>query len=143
LPYGNLAIDEGTAKSMGDAATGTYMSASYLTSIDNAGNKAFLTAMDKRFGKDLKTPNELSEPQYEAFFLYKAAVEKAGSTDSSKVIKALDQVSFDGPRGPVTMDKSRHTPLAMRLGQIQADGSVKILQSFPDVDPGAQCPNIK
>jgi hypothetical protein len=43
----------------------------------------------------------------------------------------------------VTMDKSRHTPLAMRLGQIQADGSVKILQSFPDVDPGAQCPNIK
>lgn len=143
LPYGNLAIDEGTAKSMGDAATGTYMSASYLTSIDTAGNKAFLEAMDKRFGKDIKTPNELSEPQYEAFFLYKAAVEKAGSTDSSKVVKALDQVSFDGPRGPVTMDKSRHTPLAMRLGQIQADGSVKILQSFPDVDPGAQCPNIK
>ena len=61
----------------------------------------------------------------------------------AKVIAALDQVSFDGPRGPVSMDKSRHTPLAMRLGQIQADGSVKILQSFPDVDPGAQCPNLK
>ncbi len=143
LPYGNLAIDEGTARSMGDVATGIYVSGSYLTSIDTAGNKKFLAAMDKRFGKDLKTPNELSEPQYEAFWLYKAAVEKAGSTDSAKVIKALGEVSFDGPRGPVTMDKSRHTPLAMRLGQIQADGSVKILQTFPDVDPGAQCPNIK
>ncbi|MFP3277911.1 MAG: transporter substrate-binding protein, partial [Paraburkholderia sp.] len=115
----------------------------YLTSIGSPENDKFLAAMDKRFGKDLKTPNELSEPQYEAFFLYKAAAEKAGSTDPAKVIRALDQVSFDGPRGPVSMDKSRHTPLAMRLGQIQADGSVKILQSFPDVDPGAQCPNIK
>jgi ABC-type branched-subunit amino acid transport system substrate-binding protein len=143
LPYGNLAIDEGTARSMGDVATGIYTSGSYLTSIDTPGNKKFLAAMDKRFGKDLKTPNELSEPQYEAFFLYKAAVEKAGSTDSAKVVKALGEVSFDGPRGPVKMDKSRHTPLAMRLGQIQADGSVKILQTFSEVDPGAQCPNIK
>ncbi|MFM0040927.1 substrate-binding protein [Paraburkholderia sediminicola] len=143
LPYGNLAIDEGTAHSMGDVATGIYMSGSYLTSISTPENEKFLAALDKRFGKDMKTPNELSEPQYEAFYLYKAAVEKAGSTDPAKVIKALGQVSFDGPRGPVTMDKSRHTPLAMRLGQIQADGSVKILQSFPDVDPGEQCPNIK
>ncbi|MFM0299047.1 substrate-binding protein [Paraburkholderia sediminicola] len=143
LPYGNLAIDEGTAHSMGDVATGIYMSGSYLTSISTPENEKFLAALDKRFGKDMKTPNELSEPQYEAFYLYKAAVEKAGSTDPAPVIKALGQVSFDGPRGPVTMDKSRHTPLAMRLGQIQADGSVKILQSFPDVDPGEQCPNIK
>jgi len=143
LPYGNLAIDEGTAHGMGDVATGIYMSGSYLTSISTPENQKFLAAMKKRFGKDLKTPNELSEPQYEAFFLYKAAAEKAGSTDPAKVIAALDQVSFDGPRGPVSMDKSRHTPLAMRLGQIQADGSVKILQSFPDVDPGAQCPNLK
>jgi len=26
------------------------------------------------------------------------------------------------------------------LGQVQADGSVKVIQSFPNVDPGAQCP---
>lgn len=143
LPYGNLAIDEATAKSMGDVATGIYMSGSYFTSINTPENGKFLAAMQKRFGKDLKTPNELSEPQYEAFFLYKAAVEKAGSTDPSKVIKALGEVSFTGPRGPVSMDKSRHTPLSMRLGQIQPDGSVKILQSFQGVDPGAQCPNIK
>lgn len=143
MPYGNLAIDEATAKSMGDVATGVYMSGSYFTSIDSPENKKFLLAMEKRFGKDLKTPNELSEPQYEAFYLYKAAVEKVGSTDPAKVIKALGEVSFDGPRGHVQMNKSRHTPLAMRLGQIQPDGSVKILETFPNVDPGPQCPNIK
>jgi ABC-type branched-subunit amino acid transport system substrate-binding protein len=143
LPYGNLAIDEGTAKGMGDVATGVFMTASYLTSIDSPENRKFMAALDKKFGKDVKTPNELSEPQYEAFFLYKAAVEKAGSTDSAKVIKALGEVSFDGPRGKVSMDRSRHVPLAMRLGQIQGDGSVKVLETFKDVDPGMQCPNLK
>lgn len=142
LPYGNLAIDEGTAKGMGDVATGVFMSASYLTSIDSPANRKFIAALDKKFGSDVKTPNELSEPQYEAFFLYKAAVEKAGTTDSAKVVKALPEVTFDGPRGPVKMDKSRHVPLAMRLGQIQPDGTVKVLQTFPDVDPGMQCPNL-
>jgi ABC-type branched-subunit amino acid transport system substrate-binding protein len=143
LPYGNLAIDEGTAKTMGDVASGMYMSASYLTGIDIPENTRFLDAMKKKFGADLKTPNELSEPQYEAFFLYKAAVEKVGSTDAAKVVKALGEVSFTGPRGAVSMNKSRHTPLSMRLGQVQADGSIKILETFASVDPGAQCPNLK
>jgi ABC-type branched-subunit amino acid transport system substrate-binding protein len=143
VPYGNLAIDEGTAKTMGEVANGLYVSASYLTSIDTPENKKFMAAMTRKFGADLKTPNELSEPQYEAFYLYKAAVEKAGSTDSAKVIPALGEVSFNGPRGNVQMNKSRHTPLSMRLGQVQADGSIKILETFANVDPGAQCPNIK
>ncbi len=31
----------------------------------------------------------------------------------------------------------------MYLGQVQADGSIKILETFANVDPGAQCPNLK
>ncbi|WP_394780821.1 substrate-binding protein [Undibacterium sp.] len=143
IPYGNLAIDEGTAKSMGDVATGIYMSASYLTSIDTPENKAFVKALNAKFNADTKTPNELSEPQYEAMYLYKAAVEKVGSTDPAKVIKALGEVSYTGPRGLVQMNKSRHTPLSMQLGQVEANGSIKILQTFKNVDPGMQCPNIK
>ena len=142
-PWGNLAIDEGTAKAMGDVATGLYISASYLTSIDTPENMKFLKAMKTKFGAKLKTPNELSEPQYEAFFLYKAAVEKAGSTNSAKVMKTLTEVSYTGPRGNVQMNESRHTALSMRLGQVQADGSIKILETFAKVNPGAQCPNTK
>ena len=143
LPYGNLAIDEGTAQAMGGTAEGMFMSASYLTRIESPQNSQFLAAMQKRFGADLKTPNDLSEPQYEAFHLFKAAVEKAGSTDADKVVKALGEVSFNGPRGPIRMNRSRHAPLAMRLGQVQADGSVRVLETFASVDPGAQCPNVK
>ena len=81
LPYGNLAVDEGTAKSMGADADGIFISASYVTGIDSPANKKFLAAMQKKFGAELKTPNDLSVPQYEGVYAYKAAVEKAGSTD--------------------------------------------------------------
>jgi urea transport system substrate-binding protein len=143
LPYGNLAVDEGTAKSMGADADGIYLSASYVTSIDSAANKAFLASMEKKFGADLKAPNDLSVPEYEAVYAYKAAVEKAGGTDSAGVLKALPEASVEGPRGTIVMGKEHHAPLTMYLGQVQADGSVKVIQSFPSVDPGAQCPNLK
>ena len=143
IPYGNLAVDEGTAKSMGPDAEGIFISGSYFTNIDSPKNKEFLAAMQKKFGADLKTPNDLSVPQYEGVYLYKAAVEKAGSTDADKVIAALSTVSFEGPRGNIQMNKQRHAPLTMYLGQVQKDGSIKILESFKNVDPGAQCPNIK
>ena len=143
LPYGNLAVDEGTAKDMGADAEGIVISGSYLTNIDSAKNKEFLASMQKKFGTNLKTPNDLSVPQYEAIYLYKAAVEKAGSTDADKVVAALSTVQFEGPRGTIQMNKQRHAPLTMYLGQVQKDGGIKLLESFKNVDPGAQCPNLK
>ncbi|ULJ75667.1 substrate-binding protein [Rhizobium gallicum] len=142
LPYGNLAVDEGTAKSMGADAKDIFLSASYVTGIDSPENKAFLSAMEKKFGKELRTPNDLSVPQYEAIYLYKAAVEKAGSSDTADVLKALPDVSFTGPRGKISMNKQHHAPLTMYLGQVKDDGSVAVVDSFKDVDPGDQCPNL-
>ncbi|WP_306891653.1 substrate-binding protein [Ancylobacter amanitiformis] len=141
--YGNLAVDEGTAKSMGADAEGIYISGSYFTNIDTPANKAFLAAMETKFGKDLKTPNDLSVPEYEAVYAYKAAVEKAGTTAADKVIPALAEVAVEGPRGTIVMNKQRHAPLTMYLGQVKADGSVAIMSSFKDVDPGDQCPKLK
>lgn len=143
IPYGNLAVDEGTAKSMGSDAQGIFLAASYVTGIDTPKNKQFLAAMARRFGADLKTPNDLSVPQYEAVYAYKAAVERAGGTDAQKVIAALSQVSVEGPRGTIVMSRQRHAPLTIYLGQVQADGSIRVVSTFPNVDPGEQCPNLK
>ena len=90
----------------------------------------------------LLTPNDLSVPEYDAVYLYKAAAEKAKTTAAEPVIAALAEVSFDGPRGKVQMNAQRHAPLTMYLGQVQADGSVKIVKSFPNVSPGEQCPKL-
>ena len=142
IPYGNLAVDEGTAKTMGADATGMYIVGSYVTGIDSPANKLFLAALEENFGGDLMPPNDLSVPQYEAIYLYKAAVEKAGSTDPQAVIDALAEVSFDGPRGTIQMNKQRHTPLTMYLGQVKEDGTLEVIESFENVDPGDQCPDL-
>ena len=143
LPFGNLAVDEGTAKSMGSDAKDVYTAGSYYTSIDTPRNKEFLAAMSKRFGAEMKTPNDLSVPQYEAVWAYKLAADKAGALDTDKVLKALAEVTVNGPRGAIKMDKQHHAALSMYMGQVQSDGSVKILETFKDVAPGAQCPNLK
>jgi branched-chain amino acid transport system substrate-binding protein len=140
IPYGNLAIDEGTAKSMGADAAGMLFSASYITTLDTPENKAFLAAMEKKFGSGMKTPNDLSVPQYDGIYLYKAAVEKAGSSEAEKVIAALGQVSVKGPRGILSIDPvNRHAALNMYLGQIREDGSLMIIDTFENVPPGPQC----
>jgi urea transport system substrate-binding protein len=141
-PVGNLSVDEGTAKTMAADADGVFISASFLTNIDTPANQKFMSAMKAKFGGKLLTPNDLSVPEYDAVYLYKAAVEKAKTTDGGPVIAALAEVSFDGPRGKVQMNAQRHAPLTMYLGQVQADGSVKIVKSFPNVSPGEQCPKL-
>jgi branched-chain amino acid transport system substrate-binding protein len=142
IPYGNLAVDEGTARNMGADAAGIYISASYITDIASAENQQFLKNMKAHFGDKLKTPNDLSVPEYEGVYLYKLAVEKAGTTDAKAVIDALDDVAFQGPRGKIQMNKQRHAPLTMYLAQVQEGGGIKLIDSFKDVDPGEQCPNL-
>lgn len=143
VPYGNLGVDEGTAKSMGSDAEGIYVAGSYYTNVESPKNKQFLAAMQKKFGAELKTPNDLSVPQYEAVWAYKLAAEKAGSVEADKILPALAEVSFEGPRGIIKMDKQRHAALTMYMGQVQKDGSIKLLETFKNVDPGEQCPKLK
>ncbi|CAM3311709.1 substrate-binding protein [Paracoccus nototheniae] len=143
IPYGNYAVDEGTAATMGADAEGIYIAASYITGIDSPTNKTFLEAMEAKFGDKTETPNELSVPQYEAIFAYAAAVEKVGSTDPDEVVEALSQVTVEGPRGSITMNKQRHAPLTMHLGRVAANGSIEVIKSFENVDPGDQCPQFE
>jgi len=143
MPVGSLSIDELTAEQGGNAAEGVYYTADYFTSIDNPENKTFLGAMKKKFGANLKTPNSLSEPEYDGIYAYAMAVEKAKSTDADKVAAVLPTIVFKGPRGAVQMNKQHHAPLPVYLAQVQADGKTKIIQSFGLVDPGNQCPNLK
>jgi branched-chain amino acid transport system substrate-binding protein len=140
--YGNYALDEGTAKTLGSDAEGIYIGGTYFTSIASDRNAKFLKAMQEKFGAKAETPSELSVPLYDAIWLYALAVKKAGTTDTDAVVKALSEVTFDGPRGPVQMSKQRHAPLTMYLAQVNAQGDTKIIVSNPNVDPGEQCPKL-
>jgi branched-chain amino acid transport system substrate-binding protein len=140
--YGNYALDEGIAESLGADAEGIYLGGTYYTSINSESNAKFLKALKDKFGAETKTATEFSVPQYDAIHLYALAVAKAGTTDTDAVLKALSEVTFDGPRGPIQMSKQHHAPLTMYLAQVNAQGDTTIIKTVPNVDPGEQCPDL-
>ena len=99
--------------------------------------------MKKKFGDDLQDAERPFGAAIRGVYLYKAAVEKAGShrcrrRSSRRLPRCLRRSARQ-----IQMNKQRHAPLTMYLGQVQADGTVKIVESFKNVDPGEQCPNLK
>jgi len=71
---------------------------------------------------------------YDGVYLWKAAVEKAGSFEVEKVMAALKGgISFDGPGGKVTSQKNQHLTKNVFIGETRADGQFKILKEFKDV----------
>jgi branched-chain amino acid transport system substrate-binding protein len=139
LTAGSLSLDDGTLKAVGSAAEGTYMTTGYFSSIDTPGNKKFLAALKAKFGDDMKLQSFLSQASYDAAHLYALAVNKAGTTDTAAVLKALSEVQFEGPRGPIAMTTDRHATLTIYIAQADAEGLFDVVKSLPDQVPPDQC----
>jgi len=114
----------------------------YFQSIKSDANKKFVgdfktwleaSKVDgvKKEGRVTCSPMVLS---YDGVYLWKAAVEKAGSFDVDKVRAALQGgLSFDGPGGKVTSQKNMHMTKNVFIGETKADGQFKILKEYKDV----------
>ena len=114
----------------------------YFQSLDTAANKKFVADFRAWLAKSTVTglvkegrvtcsPMVLS---YDGMYLWKAAVEKAGSFDVDKVRAALKSgLSFNGPGGTVTTQKNMHLTKNVYIGETKADGQFKILKSFANV----------
>ena len=71
---------------------------------------------------------------YDGVYLWKAAVEKAGSFEVDKVMAALKSgISFAGPGGKVTSQANHHLTKNVFIGETRADGQFKILKEYKDV----------
>ena len=71
---------------------------------------------------------------YDGVYLWKAAVEKAGSFEVDKVMAALKGgISFNGPGGKVTSQKNHHLTKNVYIGETKADGQFKILKEYKNV----------
>ena len=68
-------------------------------------------------------------------YLWKQAVEKAGSFDVDKVRAALVGQTFKGPSGLVTMQSNHHLINNVFIGETLPNGQFKIIKSFTGV-PG-------
>jgi urea transport system substrate-binding protein len=114
----------------------------YFQSIKSPGNAKFIKNFQAWLAKSdvpgiVKEGRVTCSPMvlsYNGVYLWKAAVEKAGSFDVEKVNAALESgISFDGPGGTVTTQKNRHLTKNVYIGETKADGQFKILKEYKDV----------
>ena len=84
----------------GPAAEGVVTALHYVPTIDNAANAAFVEAFQAETGR---LPSEYAVQGYDAA---RALVEatKTGASDRAALADALRQVSFEGPRGALSID---------------------------------------
>lgn len=110
-----------------DVLKGHLASWNYYQTTDTPENKTFVEKYKEKYGADRVTADPI-EAGYVAVYLWKAAVEKAGSTDVEKVKEAAKGLEFDAPEGKVTVDgENQHIYKTVRIGEVQEDGQFKEL----------------
>jgi len=112
----------------------------YFMSIKNPTNSAFIKAW-KAYAeakglpgqKDKPLTNDPMEATYIGMHMWAQAVEKAGSTDTDKVIAAMSGQTFKAPDGfTITMDeKNHHLHKPVFIGEVRADGQFNVVWKTP------------
>jgi urea transport system substrate-binding protein len=115
----------------------------YFMSLKTPENKDFLerwSAWLKGQGHAgvVKEKRAVDSPMvlsYDGVYLWKKAVEKAGTFDVDKVRGVLenDGISFDGPGGKITMQTNHHATKNVYIGETTANGQFKILSTYDQV----------
>lgn len=138
VPVVSTSIAEDELRSLlPEQVTGHYAVSCYFQSLDTAANRRWVQGFRDEFGFDRVTGDPL-EPGWCLVYLWKAAVEKAGSFETEAVRQAFrDGLEFEGPGGRVRLDpKTQHVTKTFRLGRIRGDRQFDIVhQSEGPIDP--------
>ena len=114
---------------------GHYAAWNYFQTVESPQNDQFVTAFKAKYGEDRVT-NDPMEAAYIMVYLWKQAVEAAGTTDIEAVRKAAIGQEFDAPEGRVKMFPNHHISKVVRIGQVRDDGLFDIISATDDaVEP--------
>lgn len=117
----------------GENFAGFYSSMKYFQTLDNANNKKFVEAFKAKYGKDAVI-GDVTQAGYLGPWLWKAAVEKAGSFDIDKVVAASPGIELKtAPEGYVKLDANHHLWSKSRIAQGQLDGTFKVVAESPEL----------
>jgi branched-chain amino acid transport system substrate-binding protein len=136
-------VDESTLPAEGDAAIGFYSGTNWAPNMDNAANKAFVSAFEAKYHY---VPATYAAQSYDTALLIDGAVKLAGGTDHDKLRAALEKAPFTSVRGSFKFGVN-HYPIqdfylakvAKRPdGKLETEVQKKVLTA--DVDPyAAEC----
>ena len=102
-----------------DATLDLYSTAGYFASLADQNTMDFHGQYAGRFGLEAPTPGSLGESCYEGVLLLAALIERARALDVAAIGAAADSVSYEGPRGLLSLH-GRH--VRQRIYLAQADG---------------------
>jgi ABC-type branched-subunit amino acid transport system substrate-binding protein len=135
---GTIFLGDPDFAGIADLAEGSYTALPFFTVADAPGVAPFLEAYAAEFGEGEIPSGGEGVGAYNAVYLYKQAVEQAGSTDPAAVAEAMVGQTFEGPTGTVEMMPSHHLQQTINLVQAQ-DGQYVLVDSFENMDPEEAC----
>ncbi|MBD1550557.1 urea ABC transporter substrate-binding protein [Pseudomonas typographi] len=131
-----LAVSEEEAIGIGrENLVGVHSCMGYFQSIDSPENQKFVAAFKARYGAD-RVLGDTMAAAYASVFLWKLAVEKAGSFDVPQVVAASSNLEYTAPEGQVRLHASNHRLWKhARIGKFKPDGQIDILFESPLIEP--------
>ncbi len=111
----------------GENIEGAYAAMKYFQSLENDNNKAFVKAFKEMWGDDIVI-GDVTQAAYLGPWLWKAAVEKAGSFDIDKIREASPGIELTtAPEGYVRIHENHHLWSKTRVGRAKADGQYEVV----------------
>ncbi|MEG4913465.1 urea ABC transporter substrate-binding protein [Microcoleus sp. B7-D4] len=126
LPVMSVSVAEEEVRAIGPSnIAGHLVVWNYFQTVDTPENRKFVKAYKARYGENRVTDDPI-EAAYLGVYLWKQAVEKAGSTDVVKVRAAAKNIEFAAPSGKVKIDaKTQHIWKTVRIGKVRLDGQIE------------------
>ncbi len=121
----------------GENLEGFYSVMKYFQSLDNPNNAEFVKAFKEMHGED-SVIGDVTQAAYLGPWLWKAAVEKAGSFDVDKIVEAsrTGEIELDtAPEGYVKLHPNHHLWSKTRIGKWNKDGQATVVYESELIEP--------
>jgi urea transport system substrate-binding protein len=111
----------------GENIVGAYASMKYFQSLGNPNNAAFVKAFKEMWGEDIVI-GDVTQAAYLGPWIWKYAVEKAGSFDVDKLKEVLPGIELTtAPEGYVKVHENHHLWSKTRIARARTDGQFDVV----------------
>jgi urea transport system substrate-binding protein len=119
----------------GENMVGFYAAMKYFQSLQNPNNAEFVKAFKAKYGEK-SVIGDVTQAGYLGPWLWKAAVEKAGSFEIDKVVAASPGIELTtAPEGYVKLHDNHHLWSKLRVGKVKLDGQYEVLYESELIEP--------
>jgi urea transport system substrate-binding protein len=135
-PVMSVSVAEEEVRQIGrEFLLGQFASWNYFQTVETPENEKWVADFKAEYGEDRVT-NDPMEAAYIMVYLWKQAVEQAGTFDIPAVREAAYGQEMAAPEGMVTMNPNHHLSKTVRIGEVRDDGLFDIVWSTEGpVDP--------